>query len=283
MNNRTSMAYLFLAPFLILYTVIIVYPLFKGFYISLHNWDLVGFTKEFIGLKNYREMFADEMFGKVLYNTLKFVVFGVTLMTSLSLGLALALNRQGRYFSIVRTIFFCSGVLSVTVIAIIWQKVLTPNSGLIANILEGFGFEAIPFTGSINWSAASIIIATLWWGVGFPVMLFLAGLQQIPHELYEAALIDNAGPWKRFKSITLPSLSRTMIFVVLTQTVGHFQFFGQVQLLTAGGPANSTRTIVQYIYETGWRDWSLGYASSMSMILFVIMALVSFLQFKVQK
>ena len=281
---RTSlMGYAFILPFLCLYIIFGPYLLLKGGWISFHDWDLSGFLREWSGLANYARMFTDDFFWLSLWNTFVFVVFGVTAMTALALGLALVLNRPGRVFSVMRTIFFCSGVLSVTVIAIIWQKVLTPNAGLVANITSMFGLEPVSFTTERAWATPAVIVASLWWGIGFPIMLFLSGLQQIPHELYEAALIDNASPWSRFWKITLPSLKRTMTIVVLTQSIGHFQIFGQVQMLTRGGPDNSTRTLVQTIYETGWRDWDLGYASSMSMTLFLIMAVISFIQFRITK
>lgn len=280
--QQNLMAYLFLAPYLCVYLFLGPTLLLKGAWISFHDWDLISVQRDWVGLDNYRLMLSDSFFWVSVWNTLKFVFFGVISMLVISLCLALALNKQGKLYAGLRTIFFSSGVLSVTVIAIIWNKVLEPGSGLIANLMLDFGLEPIAFTAELNWATAAVIIATLWWTVSFPIMLFLSGLQQIPKELYEAAAIDKATPWRRFSKITFPSLSRTTIVVAITQTLAWFQIFGQVQLMTKGGPLNSTRSLVQTIYETGWRDWNLGYATSMAMVLFLMMAIVSLIQFKIE-
>ncbi len=281
--KRSVVAYLFLLPFVSMYLVFGPYLITKGIWVSMHNWDLSGFVKEFIGFDNYIRMFSDEFFWLSMKNTVMYVLFGATSMTAFGIVMAVFLNKQGRVYSVARTVFFGSGVLSVTVIAIIWNKILNPSAGLVSDIMQGFGLESISFLTDATLAMPTVILLTIWWSSAFPIMLFLSGLQQIPQELYEAADVDNASGFSKFKNITLPLLSRTTIVVLITQSTLFFQIFGQVTLLTKGGPQDTTRSIVQTIYETGWRDWELGYATSMSMSLFIIMAIISAVQFKLQK
>lgn len=271
-------AYLFLAPFLLVYLVFLVYPLFKGLWISLHDWELVGARREFIGLQNYADLWSDTLFWKVTGNTLLFVALTVPAMTVLSLSLALAVHRPTRLNGVMRGIFFGSSVFSVSVVTLIWQMVLNGDRGLLAHLFRSLGLEPVSFLGDPAWAMPSLAIATLWWGVGLPMALFLASLTQISPDLYEAADLDAASRWRVLWRITLPAIKRTTVLVVVLQIVAQFQMFGQSQLMTRGGPADRTRTIVQYIYDTGFRDWQIGYAAAMAVVLFVLMFLFSMLQ-----
>lgn len=271
-------AYFFLAPFLIIYLVFLVYPLFKGVWISLHDWELVGDYREYIGFLNYVDLWYDPLFWRVVRNTLLFVALTVPAMTALALALALAVHKPGRARSIMRGVFFGSSVFSVTVVTLVWQMVLNGDRGLVAHLFRTLGLEPINFLGDPFWAMPSLTLATLWWGVGLPMALFLASLNQIPRELYEAAELDSASRWTVLRRITLPAIKRTTILVLVLQIVGQFQIFGQAQLMTGGGPANGTRVIVQYIYETGFRDWQIGYAAAMAVVLFVLMFAFSMLQ-----
>lgn len=271
-------AYLFLAPFLLIYLVFLVYPLFKGFWISLHDWELVGDYRQYIGFLNYEDLWYDPLFWRTARNTIIFVALTVPSMTAIALLLALAVNGRTRIHGTLRGIFFASSVFSVTVVTLIWQMVLNGDRGLVAHLLRSLGLAPINFLGDPFWAMPSIVVATLWWGVGLPMALFLAGLQQIPDELYEAAELDNASRWTVLRKITLPAIRRTTVLVIVLQIVLQFQVFGQALLMTQGGPADRTRTLVQYIYESGFRDWQIGYASAMAMLLFVLMFFVSMLQ-----
>ncbi|WP_309082938.1 sugar ABC transporter permease [Chelativorans sp.] len=271
-------AYLFLAPFLLVYLVFLVYPLFKGFWISLHDWELVGSYREYIGFLNYEDLWYDPIFWLTVRNTLTFVALTVPAMTVLSLALALGVSRRTRTHGILRGIFFASSVFSVSVVTLIWQMVLNGERGLIAHLLRSLGIAPIDFLGHPFWAMPSMVVATLWWSVGLPMALFIAGLQQIPGELYEAAELDNASRWTVLRKITLPAIHRTVILVIVLQIVLQFQVFGQALLMTQGGPADRTRTLVQNIYHTAFRDWQVGYASAMAMLLFVLMFFVSMLQ-----
>ena len=271
-------AYLFLAPFLAIYVVLLVYPFFKGLWISLHDWELAGNYRKFIGFLNYQDLWLDTVFWKVVGNTLLFVVLTVPTMTVLALVLALAVFGRGRLKGVLRSIFFMSSVFSVSVVTLLWQMVLSADKGLLVPLFQWFGMQPINFLGSPTLAMPSLVVTTLWWGVGLPMALFLAALSQIPSELYEAAELDHASRSTVLWNITLPSIRHTLLLVLVLQIVGQFQIFGQAHLMTQGGPANRTRTMVQYIYETSFRDWQVGYASAMAFGLFILMLGFTMLQ-----
>lgn len=264
-------AYLFLAPFLAVYLVLLVFPFFKGLWISLHDWELAGNYRKFVGFLNYQDLWYDTIFWKVVGNTLLFVVLTVPTMTLLALALALAVFGRGRLKGALRSIFFMSSVFSVSVVTLLWQMVLSGDKGLLVPLFQWFGMQPINFLGSPTLAMPSLVVTTLWWGVGLPMALFLAALSQIPSELYEAAELDHASRSTVLWNITLPSIRHTLLLVLVLQIVGQFQIFGQAHLMTQGGPANRTRTLVQYIYETSFRDWQVGYASAMAFGLFILM------------
>jgi multiple sugar transport system permease protein len=275
--------YAFLAPFLVFYAVFLLYPFALGMWMSLHDWEIVGDYREYIGWLNYQEMWDDPYFWEALKRTLQFAAMTAPVATVLGLALALALNRPLRLYGALRAIFFASNIFSVTVVTLVWSMVLNPDRGLIANGMRAVGLEPIAFLADQDWAMPALMVTTLWWTAGFPMALFLAGLQQIPPEVYEAARLDNASRWAVLRRITLPALARTMLLVVVLQTVMHLQVFGQPLLMTRGGPSNSTRPLVQLIYETGFRDWRSGYASANSLVLFSLMFCVALLQFRLSR
>jgi multiple sugar transport system permease protein len=222
----------------------------------------------------------DAIFWASLGNTVKFVVLSTPLIVAVGLVMALALNGSGRSLGLFRTAFFASYVFSVAVLTLIWGYLFQPQRGILAAFLSNLGVEPIPWLTDPNLAMPAIVVATLWWTVGFNMVLFLAGLQDIDPTLYEAAEIDGAGRWAQFRNITLPGLQRTTLLVVVLQIIASFQIFGQVYIMTRGGPAGSTRVLIQHIYESGFRDFKLGYASAMSIFLFAIMFVVSFFQFR---
>jgi len=221
----------------------------------------------------------DRRFWPTVGNTLVFVGFAVPGVTISALLLAAALNRETRAMSILRTLFFLSQVLSVTVVTLIWQIVFSPRQGLIANVTETFGGTPINWLTDQQFAMAAIVIATVWWSLGIAMILFLAGLQDISKDIYEAAALDNARGVRAFWFITLPNLTRTISVVVILQIILHFQVFGQPHLMTQGGPNDSTQVLVRYIYQTGFRDSELGRASAMAVFLFLIMGSFSIIQF----
>ena len=268
----------FAAPFLLLYTFLLVYPLVKGIVLSFYRADMFG-GGPFIGFGNYARLAADPIFHQALGNTFKLAFLIVPVLTAISLALALALNKPTRGAAIFRGLFFSSSVLSVTIVTLIWRFILTPDAGLVAELLEAMGREPIPFLSHPNLTIPALAITTIWWSVGLPMMLFLAGLQQIPEDMYEAAALDGSGRWTTFRRITLPSLKRTTVLVVMLQTAAQLQIFGQAQLLTAGGPSGASRPVVLYIYEVSFGRWELGYATALAEMLFLLIIAVTLVQY----
>jgi multiple sugar transport system permease protein len=269
---------LFVAPFLSLYSLILIFPLFRGMWLSLNQVDLFG-DGHFVGAGNYVRLARDPVFATSLVNTFEVTLMIVPVLTILSLLLALALNNAGRAAALLRGIFFSSAVLSVTIVTLIWRFVLAPDSGLLGEAWKSMGWEPLAFLSAQRLVLPGIAVTTIWWSVGLPMLLFLAGLQQIPGDMYEAAALDDSSRWTTFWRITLPSLRRTLVLVVMLQTAAQLQLFGQSQLLTAGGPSGASRTAVLFLFETAFGRWELGYASAAAEILFLIILAVTFLQY----
>ena len=270
--------YAFVGPFLVLYAGLLIYPLLLGIGISFNRADLFG-SRRFVGLENYGRLLADPIFHEAVATTFKLTLLIVPALTVITLALALALNRATRSAGILRGVFFSSSVLSVTIVTLIWRFVLTPDAGLIAKLLALFGAEPVPFLSHPDLTVPALAITTIWWSLGLPMMLFLAGLQQIPGDIYEAAALDRASRWTMFWKITVPSLRRTLILVIMLQTAAQLQIFGQAQLLTSGGPSGRSRPIVLYIYELAFGRWELGYATAAAEALFLLVLAITALQY----
>ncbi len=270
--------YAFVGPFVALYALLLILPLFMGIFISFHRADLFG-ARLWVGAENYVRLASDPIFHSALRNTFLLTLLIVPMLTVLTLALALALNRATRGAAIFRGLFFSSSVLSVTIVTLIFRFVLTPDAGLIAKIMGVFGFEPIPFLSHPQLTIPALAITTIWWSLGLPMMLFLAGLQQVSGDLYEAAALDKAGRWTTFRHITLPSIRRTTIIVVMLQTAAQLQIFGQAQLLTSGGPSGASRPVVLFIYEVAFGRWELGYATAAAEVLFLLVLGVTALQY----
>jgi multiple sugar transport system permease protein len=277
---ETIVAYLFLAPFLVIYGLFMLYPLIKGLFISLNDWVL-GLEPTFVGLANYKAIFQDHYFWEALRNTVLFVIISTPALIVIGLLLAMVVNSRLKGTVFLRSAFFLPFILSISVIASIWVFILQPYTGLVNTILHNFGVkEEIFWLNEASLSWVSILIATIWWTVGFNMILFLSGLQEIPDEYYEAAKMDGAGSFRQFLSITLPSLKGVILLTVVLQTINSFKLFGQPYLMTGGGPGTSTRPLVQYIYEKGFIEQQMGPASAMSYVLFAITIIFALIQFK---
>lgn len=268
----------FIMPFVALYVFLLIVPLIMGISLSFSRADLFG-RHVFVGLENYVRLAGDPVFHQAVRNTFILTLLIVPTLTAITLALALALNRASRSAAIFRGIFFSSSVLSVTIVTLIWRFVLTPDGGLIAKILTALGAQPVPFLSHPQLTIPALAITTIWWCLGLPMMLFLAGLQQIPGDVYEAAALDRATPWTTFWRVTLPSLRGTLVTVIMLQTAGQLQLFGQAQLLTSGGPGGASRPIVLFIYETAFGQWQLGYATAAAEVLFVLVLVVTGLQY----
>ncbi|MDZ7794704.1 MAG: sugar ABC transporter permease [Spirochaetia bacterium] len=273
----------FVLPFMVVYVIFQIYPLFQAVIASMFEWDLLTSSKSFIGFKNYIHMFQDPTFWSSLTNTIKFVIFSTPLLIGVGLLFALLLNGTSSKKVLFRTAYFAPYVFSVSIVTLIWGFMFNPQKGLLGEFSRMLGVEPINWLTDPTFAMPAIIIATLWWTVGFNMVLLLAGLQDIDPALYESSSLEGATWFQDFLYITLPSLRRTLELVTILQIIMSFQIFGQVYILTKGGPGGTTRVLIQYIYETGFRDYQLGYASAMAFILFLVMAVVSFFQFRLSK
>jgi multiple sugar transport system permease protein len=281
--DTTRAGWLFIAPFLAVYGLLLVWPTLRGLWLSLNAVDLLSAQGRFVGLANFIDLAQDEMAVRAFLNTLLFAAIATPLLVGTGLALALVLNRPGVLSTWLRGIFFGTSVLSVTVITLIWRLMLQPGTGVLSTSLAAAG---LPMASPLHsqWLALPVVaLMTLWWGVGLPMMLFLAALQQIPPDIYEAAALDNASRWQSFTRLTLPALRRILVLVGITQAIAQLQVFGQVQLLTEGGPNGSTRSLVMLIYEAMFDQWQLGYAAAVSQLLFALLLACRLLQQRVAR
>lgn len=269
---------LFVAPFMVVFVGLVLLPVALGAWLSFQDYDMLSGYHGTVGWKNYIELWNDRIFIRSVGNTLWFVCLTTPAFVVVGLFLALALNNSWRTSAVFRSVFFGSSILSVTIVTLIWRLVYMQDRGLIANLLAPMGIPAPAFITSEALALPGIAIVTVWWIIGLPMMLFLAALQQIPRDLYEAAALDNASRWRTLISVTLPAIKRTVILVAVLEVVLQFQLFGQAHLITGGGPNNASRPIVMFIYEAGFRDWALGYAAAASQVLFVLMMAAALLQ-----
>lgn len=278
-QSRTDFGGLaFVAPFVLLYLFLLIYPLLRGIMLSFQRADPFG-GGQFVGLGNYGRLAADPVFMQALVNTFIYALLVVPALTIVTLGLALALNKPTRSAAVFRGLFFSSSVLSVTIVTLIWRFVLAPDAGLVAEVMQAAGGQPIAFLSDPALTKPAVALTTIWWSIGLPMMLFLAGLQQIPEDMYEAAALDRAGRWTTFWRVTLPSLRRTVLLVVMLQTAAQLQLFGQAQLLTSGGPNGASRPVVLFIYESVFVRWQLGYAMAAAEVLFLLILCVTLVQY----
>jgi len=281
LNGEQGIAYplLYLAPFLVFFGVFLLYPICYGLYVSLTHWDLVT-PPIFVGLSNYADLLSDSLFLTSLRNTALFVALNVPLAVAIPLGLAVLVNDPIFGRTVFRGAFTAPLMISVASVGILWTWFLNPAFGLINYYLGLIGLPGQNWLTQSPWAMVAIVITTVWWTTGWNLVLFLAGLQDIPEHLYDAAKTDGAGTWQLFWPITLPSLRPTILFVTATTIIGSFRVFGQVFVMTNGGPFDSTRTVVQHIYETGFRDFKMGGASAVAWVLFLIVAVFTLIQFR---
>jgi multiple sugar transport system permease protein len=270
---------LFASPWIIGFCVFGLYPIGTAFYYSFCNVNLMG-PSEWIGLSNYKEMFfVDEKFWISLYNTIYYIIIALPLQTILALGIALLLNTSIKYRSTFRTIFFLPSIVPQVASAIMWIWILNPRYGLVNTILRFFGFEGLPWLSSPEWAKPALILMGLW-GIGYPIVIYLAGLQDVPIQLYEAAELDGASSFDKFRFVTLPFLSPVILFNVIMGLIGAFQYFTQAYLMTGGGPMNSTLFYALYLYQNAFEMLKMGYASGMAVILLFITLISTLLVFR---
>jgi multiple sugar transport system permease protein len=281
-SRETKDGIVFALPYLALFSVFLLYPLVKGLYMSLLDWNAFQPSQsEFIWFENYVRMFQDPMFWRALRGTVVFVVLTVPTMVLLGLGLALGVNREVKGRRILRLIYFSPYVLTVSVVALVWEELLAPDYGPI-NYYLGFFMQSPPeWLTSFIWAMPSLAVTTMWWLVGFNFVILLAARQSVPEHLYEAARLDGASSWNAFKDITLPQMRPALVFVTIVQFISSFQVFGQPYIMTQGGPGYATETLVMYLYQMAFRDGELGYAAAIGYFLFVALVVISLLNFKI--
>ncbi len=263
-------AYAFLLPSLIGLAVFIIYPLITSFYLSFQRWDMLS-DMRFIGLRNYQRLMDDSDLYKIISNTGIYTLSVVLITLVLALFLAILLNQKLRARAIFRTTFFLPVVMSLTALSALWLWIYDPEFGLANWLLRGVGLPTSRWMNSPQTALAAIIIMVIWQTLGFDIIIFLAGLQNIRRDLYEAASLDGAGTWALFQHVTLPLLSPTLVFLIITSTIQAFRVFDPVYVMTSGlgGPANSTATLVFYLYRQAFNNLDAGYASA---IAFVVVA-----------
>jgi multiple sugar transport system permease protein len=284
-QRRWLWAYAFLSVPLLFFLMIRIAPTLYAFWVSLHEWDPIAVEKPFVGLDNFRRMGDDEVFWKALRNTWLYVLVGVPAGLILSLAVALGLQRLTRYVGFYRMLYFVPYVTSLVAVGWVWRWIYTPN-GVLNEGLGNLGLGPFKFLQSPDLALYSITAMTVWQGLGFQIVIFLAGLESIPDTYYEAAALDGAGPWNRFLNITIPLLNPTIVFLTVVGVINSLQVFTQIRTMTSqgqGGPLNSTLSLVLYVYQQAFANLPsrMGYASAITFVLFLMILAITIVQLKV--
>ncbi len=271
-SRREALLFLlFVGPNLFFFAIFSFWPIIYSAYLSTRRWDMIAPVKPFVGLNNYRYLFTDDTFRLVLRNTVVFTGVTVGGTLALGLGLALLLNQPLRGREGAKAILFAPSLLSGAAISIVWIYLFDPRFGLIARMLDVVGVASPAWLADPRWAMPAVIIVSIWKDLGFTAVIYLAGLRTIPRDLYEAAKVDGAGPWWRFRSVTLPMLSPIVFFLGVTSLLNTIQSFDIIQVMTRGGPVDSTTTLIYYVYQQGFVAFNAGRASAAAIVLFVAM------------
>ncbi len=278
--KASTAGWVFAAPALSVIAVFFALPVLAAFALSLTDFDIYALADignlRFVGLGNYIALLHNPLFWQALGNTLYFVVVGVPLSIAVSLAAALLLHsRLGRFKGFFRTAYFAPVVTTVVAVAVIWRYLFHSKYGLVNWSLSGLGIDPVDWLGDPHWAMPTIIAFAVWKNFGYNMIIFLAGLQSIPEDLYEAARIDGASPWRQFLHVTLPMLGPTLLLVGILTLAGYFQLFAEPYVMTQGGPLQSTVSVLYLMYEEGFKWWNLGNASAVAFLLFVLMSVVT--------
>jgi multiple sugar transport system permease protein len=281
-------AWFFLAPALALIAVFFVLPVAGGLLLSLTDFDIYAIgdpaSARFVGLRNYADLLASPDFWVALRNTAYFALVGGPLTVLVALGAALLVDAPlARFKSFFRIIYFAPFVTTLVAVAVVWRYVFHHQYGLLNYALGALGLGPIDWLGDPHWAMPAIILVAVWKNFGYGMLVFVAGLQSIPEELYEAAELDGAGPWRRLVHVTLPSLRPTLLFVGVITMIGFFQLFAEPYVMTQGGPLGSTASVVLLMYEQGFRWWRMGYAAAIAFVLFLVILVPTLLQLRLQR
>lgn len=278
--RRLGFAMIFLAPSLVLFGAFIFYPLIKSVYLGFFETDPFGRTGAFVGTDQYQQVLTSEDFRHALWVTFMFSLYVVPTGIVLGLGLALLANQRLRGITIFRTIFSSTIATSVAVAAVMWLTLLNPSIGVLNYVLEQLTLPRVQWLTDPDWALLAVSLTTIWLNLGLTFIIILAGLQSIPEELYESAKMDGAGRWSSFWNVTLPMLSPTLLFVFVISTIFAFQSFGQIHILTQGGPLDATTVIVYAIYRDGFVFQNWGVAATEAIALFILVLALTAVQFR---
>jgi len=278
MRTKTYVPLLFLTPAIALFAVFTVFPIVYSFLLSFQT--SVGGEMVFAGLDNYRRLFGDQIFRTALFNTFVILVIQVPIMLFLALVLASLLHAAKRARALFRVSFFMPAVTSLVAYSIIFSIMLM-GDGVVNQFLQAVGLKSVPWLSHPWWAKAALILAMTWRWTGYNMIIYLAAMQNIPESLYEAASMDGAGKIRQFFTVTIPQLKPVILFTTILSTIGTLQLLDEPYTLTKGGPSDATLTIGMYLYQTGFRYFDFGYASTLAYVIVVLIAALSFLQFKI--
>lgn len=288
MSRYSTAGWAFAGPALLMLSLFFFVPVLLAFALSLTDFDLYALANlddlRFIGLGNYAELLQTPLFWKALGNTFYFVIVGVPLSIALSLAAAMLLNGvASKLVGFFRTALFAPVVTTLVAVAVIWRYLLHTRYGMLNYGLERLGIDPVDWLGDPGWAMPAIIFFAVWKNFGYNMVILLAGLQTIPNDLYEAARIDGANAWQRFVHVTLPGLGPMLLLVSILTMAGYFQLFAEPYVMTQGGPVESTVSVLYFMYEQGFKWWNLGFASAVAFILFVIMFVITAIQYRLAK
>lgn len=273
-------AYLFLTPFFVFFLIFVVRAVVQAVSMSFYDWQILRATQTYVGIGNYQELFNDYVWWIAVKNTLVFMAITVTGTTVVALAAAVAVTQPIKGQGFFRVVLYMPTLLSVGVIGLIWVWLLSSQYGIINYFLSFVGIRPINWLGDEAIVIPALSLTTIWWSFGFPMLIFIAGIQGIPDSLYEAARIDGANNRQLFWYITLPLLRPTLLFVTVTSVISHFQVFGQPFIMTTGGPGRGSYTVIYYLFQIAWRSFRMGYGSAVAVALAVIVAIFTAIQFR---
>lgn len=287
-RGKIPAAFWFLAPALGLIAIFFALPILAALLLSFSDFDIYAIgdptALRWIGIDNYRHLLDHPLFWTALGNTFYFVLLGGPLSVALSLGAAMLVNaRLARFKTLFRTIFFLPVVSTLVAVAVVWRALYHPEAGLLNQLLGLFGVNPIDWLGDPDWAMPAIILMAAWKNFGFNMIIFIAGLQAIPDRLYEAARLDGADAWAQFRHVSLPMLAPTFLFVALMTMIGYLQLFAEPYVMTQGGPANATLSVVMLMYQEGFRWWNMGFAAALAFVLFAIILAGTLVQLRLQR
>lgn len=281
--KQNLIAYSFILPNFIGFAVFTLFPMLFSMILTFLNWDGAN-PITFAGLSNFKRLFTDETFRIALFNTFYYTLTTVPITMVCALGLAVLLNKRIIGRNVFRGIFFFPHVASLVAIAAVWNAIFHPAMGPVNQLLQAWGIENPPrWSASTTWALPTVIMASIWKSMGYYMIIYLAGLQGIPRDLYEVAKIDGANGWAVFTKITLPMLRPTTFFILVILTINCFKVFDLIYVITGGGPGRASTVLVLYIYNVAFKEYNFGYSSTIALVLFVIVLIITIFQFKLEK